>query len=154
MKFTKINLSNAPFIKKYSPYKHCTDFENWHKFIKDNELYSYCQGWLPVYSTLKRYFETSGDHGWTLHDDGRPPEYDHGYMYKTKDKTPILVYQPYGALDKIDDYRQSIERWATERGIQAKVFGYEYGWYNSDCYLVIMGLDLSDIKVEKALNTH
>lgn len=152
MKFTKINLKERPFKKQGSVYSRYTDFENWHKFIQDNELYSYCQGFLPVYSSLKRYFETSGDHGWKLHNDRRPPAYDHGYMYKKKDRTPLLVYQPYGDPNDIEAYRAEIEQWATDRGIQAKVFDFDYGWYNSSCYLVVMGLDLSNLKVEKALN--
>lgn len=150
MKFTKINLKHEPFTE---PWNRSTDFKNWHKFIKDNKLYSYHRRGIPTRSTLKYYFENSRDVGKYLRsEENKPPFYDHGYMYRTKDKTSFLVYQPYGALNEIDNYRQVIEEWATERGIQAKVFGFEYGWYNSSCYLVVMGLDLSNLKVEKALN--
>lgn len=71
-------------------------------------------------------------------------------MYKKKDRTPLLVYQPYGATENIFKYREEIEAWAESRGFQAKVFGFDYGWYNSSCYLVVMGLDLSDLVVKKA----
>lgn len=151
MKFTKINLKEAPFSESWNDY---TDFKNWHNFIKDNQLYSYLRG-LPSRSTLMYYFENGRDVGEYLrNEENRPPFYDHGYMYKTKDRKAFIVYQPYGALDKMDEYRQVIECWATEQGIEAKVYGYDYGWYTSSSYLVIMGLDLSDIKVEKARNSH
>ncbi|MFZ2609204.1 MAG: hypothetical protein WAX16_07860, partial [Lactococcus raffinolactis] len=108
---------------------------------------SYCNG-LPVYSTLRRYFETGGDHGMTLTCE-RPPEYDHGYMYKRKGGKPILVYQPYGDPDNIEKHRNMIETWAKERDIQVKIFDYGVGWYYpSRCYLVVMGLDLNDLKIE------
>lgn len=149
MKFQKIKINEYPFV----PYRNhgiYTDFDNWHDFINDNHLYSYYQG-LPAYSTLKRFFETFGDHGRTYrNNENRPPNFDHGYMYKKKDRTPLLVYQPYGATEDIDLYRKGIEAWAESRGFQAKVFGFDYGWYNSSCYLVVMGLDLSDLVVKKA----
>ena len=147
MKFTKINLSKFPFVRPYGDYQTYTDLEKWHRFIKNNEFYSYCNG-LPVYSTLRRYFETGGDHGMTLTCE-RPPEYDHGYMYKRKGGKPILVYQPYGDPDNIEKHRNMIETWAKERHIQVKIFDYGVGWYYpARCYLVVMGLDLNDLKIE------
>ena len=107
MKFTKIDLSKFPFVRPYGDYQTYTDLEKWHRFIKNNEFYSYCNG-LPVYSTLRRYFETGGDHGMTLTCE-RPPEYDHGYMYKRKGGKPILVYQPYGDVERS---RNIIDEWA------------------------------------------
>lgn len=53
MKFTKINLKEAPFSESWNDY---TDFKNWHNFIKDNQLYSYLRG-LPSRSTLKYYLK-------------------------------------------------------------------------------------------------
>lgn len=91
MKFTKIDLSKFPFVRPYGDYQDFSDFEKWHRFIKNNEFYSYCNG-LPVYSTLRRYFETGGDHGMALTCE-RPPEYDHGYMYKRKGGKPILQHR-------------------------------------------------------------
>ncbi|MFQ6324429.1 hypothetical protein [Lactococcus garvieae] len=150
MKFTKINLKAEPFTERWN---HYTDFENWHKFIKANELVDYCRKGLPNRSTLKYYFENYRDVGKYLRtEENHPPAYDHGYMYRTKDRVPLIVYQPYGNPKDIESYREEIEQWATERGIQAKVFGFDYGWYNSSCYLVVMGLDLSNLKVEKVLN--
>ena len=100
MKFTKINLKEAPFSESWNDY---TDFKNWHNFIKDNQLYSYLRG-LPSRSTLKYYFENGRDVGEYLrNEENRPPFYDHGYMYKTKDRKAFIVYQPYGALDKMDE---------------------------------------------------
>lgn len=154
MRFTKINLNDRELLSSsFYVRKRISDFENFKKFIEENNIYSGSLGYCynhEIKSTL-----TTGRGKWVRDQhDNTPPHYDHGGYYKAKAGKIYLVYQPYGASDKIDEYRKSIEQWATERGIQSKVFGYDYGWYNSSSFLVIMGLDLSNIKIEKALNTH
>lgn len=154
MKFIKINLNDKELLSScFYARSDISDLDNFRKFVKENNIYSGSLGYCynrEIKSTL-----TTGRGNWVENQrDNTPPCYDHGGYYKTKDGKVFLVYQPYGDPNGIDKYRQAIESWAAERGIQAKVYGYDYGWYNSSSYLVIMGLNLSNIKVEKALNTH
>jgi len=154
MKFTKINLNDKELLSSsFYVRNDISDLDNFKKFVQDNNIYSGSLGYYyhhEIKSTL-----TTG-RGKFIHGSitsNTPPSYDHGGYYKTKDGQIFLVYQPYGDPKDIEAYRAEIEQWATDRGIQAKVFGFDYGWYNNSCYLVVMGLDLSNLKVEKALNT-
>lgn len=54
-----------------------------------------------------------------------------------------------GDPDNIEKHRNMIETWAKERHIQVKIFDHGVGWYYpARCYLVVMGLDLNDLKIE------
>ncbi len=153
MKFTKINLNDKELLSSsFYVRNDISDLENFIEFIEKNNIYSGSLGYC-YHKEIKSTLTTGRGkfiHGSVV--DNTPPCYDHGGYYKTKDGQIFLVYQPYGDPNDIEVYRIEIERWATKQGIQAKVFGFEYGWYNSSCYLVVMGLDLSNLKVEKALN--
>lgn len=152
MKFTKINLNDKELLSSsFYVRNDISDVDNFRKFIKENNIYGGSLGYCynhEIKSTL-----TTGRGKWVRDQrKNTPPCYDHGGYYKTKDGQIFLAYQPYGDPKDIEAYRAEIEQWATERGVQVKVFDFDYGWYNSSCYLVVMGLDLSNLKVEKALN--
>ncbi|WP_285119036.1 hypothetical protein [Lactococcus petauri] len=153
MKFTKINLNDKELLSSCFYVRHgISDVGNFRKFIKENNIYSGSLGYC-YHNEIKSTLTTGRGrfiHGSVI--ENTPPCYDHGGYYKTKDGQIFLAYQPYGDPSKVELYRAEIEQWATDRGIQAKVFGFDYGWYNSSCYLVVIGLDLSSLKVEKALN--
>lgn len=98
---------------------------NFRKFIKENNIYSGSLGYC--YHNEIRSPLTTGRgkfiYGSVI--ENTPPCYDHGGYYKTKDGQIFLAYQPYGDPNDIEAYRAEIEQWATDRGIQAKVFGFD-----------------------------
>ena len=141
MAWERISLKNLD--RQFYFHKNACNVENLKEFILDNNFISKSR--MPSFTTFKNYIEKGRDSGRRpLMEE--PPYFDHGYFYKNKAGEVFCIYQPYATMD----VQKEIENWAIARGLNAKVYDCDYGWYSKTSILIVIGKDIDKLIIKKA----